>query len=39
LEKIIVTGEEEMPSFKDKLKPEEIRELVRFVRKVYQGKE
>lgn len=36
--KTITNGEEEMPSFKDKLKPEEIVELVRFVRKVHQGK-
>lgn len=34
----ITNGHEEMPSFKDKLRPEEITELVRFVRKVHQGK-
>jgi mono/diheme cytochrome c family protein len=38
LTKMITNGEEEMPSFKNKLKPEEITEMVRFVRKVYQGK-
>ena len=37
LTKIITGGEEEMPSFKDKLKPEEITELVRFVRHHFQG--
>jgi mono/diheme cytochrome c family protein len=36
--KMITNGEEEMPAFKDKLKPEEITELVRFVRKEFQGK-
>jgi mono/diheme cytochrome c family protein len=34
----ITTGEEEMPSFKGKLKPEEIAELVKFVRKEFQKK-
>jgi mono/diheme cytochrome c family protein len=38
LKKIITTGEEEMPSFKDKLSAEEITELVRFVRKNFQGR-
>jgi mono/diheme cytochrome c family protein len=38
LTEIITEGEEAMPSFKDKLKPEEITELVRFVRKEFQGK-
>jgi mono/diheme cytochrome c family protein len=38
LKKMITNGEEKMPAFKDKLKPEEIAEMVRFVRKVYQGK-
>jgi mono/diheme cytochrome c family protein len=38
LTKMITGGEEEMPAFKDKLKPEEISELVRFVRKQFQGK-
>jgi mono/diheme cytochrome c family protein len=36
--KMITNGEEQMPSFKDKLKPEEITELVKYVRKHYQGK-
>ena len=36
--KIVTNGEEEMPSFKDKLSAEEIAELVRFVRKNFQGK-
>ncbi len=38
LTKMITNGEEEMPSFKNKLKPEEIQEMVRFVRKNFQGK-
>jgi mono/diheme cytochrome c family protein len=38
LTKMITNGEEEMPSFKDKLKPDEIAEMVRFVRKEFQGK-
>ena len=38
LTKIITNGEEAMPSFKNKLKPEEIADLVRFVRKEFQGK-
>ncbi|HEV2835860.1 MAG TPA: cytochrome c [Pyrinomonadaceae bacterium] len=38
LTKMITNGEEEMPAFKDKLKPEEIADLVRFVRKEFQGK-
>jgi mono/diheme cytochrome c family protein len=38
LTKMITNGEEEMPAFKDKLKPEEIAELVRFVRHHFQGK-
>jgi mono/diheme cytochrome c family protein len=36
--KMITNGEEEMPSFKSKLKPEEIADLVKFVRKEFQGK-
>ena len=36
--KMITNGEEEMPSFKDKMKPEEITELMRFVRKHFQNK-
>lgn len=38
LTKMITNGEEEMPAFKDKLKPEEITEMVRFVRANFQGK-
>jgi mono/diheme cytochrome c family protein len=38
LTKMITNGEEEMPAFKDKLKPEEITEMVRFVRTNFQGK-
>jgi len=38
LTKMITNGEEEMPAFKDKLKPEEITELVRFIRVNFQGK-
>lgn len=38
LTKIITGGEEEMPSFKDKLSAEEITQLVRFVRTTFQGK-
>ena len=34
----ITNGHEAMPAFKDKLRPEEVTELVRFVRKTYQGK-
>jgi cytochrome c6 len=36
--KMITNGEEEMPAFKNKLKPEEITDLVKFVRKEFQGK-
>ena len=38
LAKTITGGEEEMPPFKDKLSQQEIQELVRFVRKEFQGK-
>ena len=38
LTKMITNGEEAMPAFKAKLKPEEITEMVRFVRKNFQGK-
>ena len=38
LAKTITGGEEEMPSFKDKLTQAEIQELVKFVRKEFQGK-
>ena len=34
----ITNGHEQMPAFKDKLRPEEVTELVRFVRKTFQGK-
>ena len=34
----ITNGHEEMPAFKDKLRPEEVTELVRYVRKTFQGK-
>lgn len=34
----ITNGHEEMPAFKEKLTPSEVTELVRFVRKTYQGK-
>ena len=34
----ITNGHEAMPAFKDKLRAEEITELVRYVRKTYQGK-
>jgi mono/diheme cytochrome c family protein len=36
--KMITNGEEAMPAFKDKLKPEEITGLLKFVRKQVQGK-
>ena len=38
LTKTITNGQEQMPSFKDKLKPEEIAEMVRYIRKVVQGR-
>ena len=38
LMKTITTGEEEMPAFKDKLKQDQIAEMVRFIRKNFQGK-
>ena len=34
----ITNGHEQMPAFKDKLTPAEVTELVRYVRKTYQGK-
>lgn len=37
LTKIVTSGEEEMPAFKDKLTAEQITELVRFVRHHFQG--
>ena len=36
--KIVTNGEEQMPAFKDKLSDAEIIQLVRFVRKEFQGK-
>ena len=36
--KQITEGDDEMPAFKDKLTPEEINDLVRFIRKEFQGK-
>jgi mono/diheme cytochrome c family protein len=36
--KQITEGDEEMPAFKDKLSPNEINDLVRFIRKEFQGK-
>jgi mono/diheme cytochrome c family protein len=36
--KQITNGEEEMPAFKDKMTTQEISEMVRFVRKHFQGK-
>ena len=38
LTKMITNGEEEMPSFKDKMSAAEISEMVRFIRKEFQGK-
>lgn len=38
LAKVITNGEEAMPAFKDKLTQAEIQDLVRFVRKEFQGK-
>ena len=38
LAKVITGGEEEMPAFKDKLSQQEITDLVRFIRKEFQGK-
>lgn len=36
--KQITEGDDEMPAFKDKLSPNEINDLVRFIRKELQGK-
>ena len=38
LTKMITNGEEEMPAFKNKMSAAEISEMVRFVRKEFQGK-
>jgi mono/diheme cytochrome c family protein len=35
---MITNGEEDMPAFKDKMSAPEIAEMVRFVRKEFQGK-
>ena len=35
--KIVTNGEEGMPAFKDRLKPEQINDLVRFVRREFQS--
>jgi mono/diheme cytochrome c family protein len=34
----ITNGADEMPAFKDKMSPQEINDLVRFIRKEFQGK-
>ena len=38
LTKMITNGEEEMPAFKNKMSAAEISEMVRFIRKEFQGK-
>ena len=38
LAKQIAEGDEEMPAFKDKLTPQEIGDLVKFIRAEFQGK-
>jgi mono/diheme cytochrome c family protein len=38
LARMITNGEEAMPAFKDKLTPAEIADLVKFVRREFQGK-
>ncbi|HSE23441.1 MAG TPA: cytochrome c [Pyrinomonadaceae bacterium] len=38
LTETITNGEEEMPSFKDKLKAQDIADLVKLIRKDFQGK-
>jgi len=38
LTKMITNGEEDMPSFKTKMSAQEISEMVRFIRKEFQGK-
>jgi mono/diheme cytochrome c family protein len=38
LTKMITNGEEEMPAFKDKMSAQEIADMVRFIRKEFQGK-
>ena len=36
--KMITNGEEEMPAFKSKMSPQEISDMVKYVRKHFQGK-
>jgi mono/diheme cytochrome c family protein len=38
LTKMITNGEEDMPAFKNKMSAQEIAEMVRFIRKEFQGK-
>ena len=38
LAKVVTAGEEAMPAFKDKMSQAEIRDLVTFIRKEFQGK-
>jgi mono/diheme cytochrome c family protein len=38
LTKMITAGEEEMPAFKDKMSQAEIADMVKFIRKHFQGK-
>ena len=38
LTKMITNGEEAMPAFKDKMSQQEIADMVRFIRKEFQGK-
>ena len=38
LTKMITNGEEDMPSFKEKMSAAEITQMVRFIRKEFQGK-
>jgi menaquinol-cytochrome c reductase cytochrome b/c subunit len=38
LTKMITNGEEDMPAFKDKISAQEISDMVRFIRKEFQGK-
>lgn len=38
LAKVVTSGEEEMPAFKDKMSQAEIQDLVTFIRKEFQGK-
>ena len=38
LAKVVTAGEEAMPAFKDKMSQAEIRDLITFIRKEFQGK-